>query len=35
VETFVEWKMEETKECKFVEWEPEDAKRHLAKVLFG
>jgi hypothetical protein len=34
MEPFVERKMEETKERKFVEWDPEDAKRRLAEVLF-
>jgi len=34
MEAFVERKMEETKERKLVDWDPEDAKRRLAEVLF-
>ena len=34
LEPFVERKMEETKERKLVEWDPEDAKKRLADVLF-
>jgi hypothetical protein len=34
MEPFVERKIEETKERKLVEWDPEDAKRRLAKALF-
>ena len=34
MEPFVERKMEETKERKLVEWDPEDAKKRLAEVLF-
>ena len=34
MEPFVERKIEETKERKLVEWDPEDAKRRLAEVLF-
>jgi len=35
MEPFVERKMEETKERKLVEWDPEDAKQRLAEVLFN
>ncbi|KAL3424202.1 phosphotransferase [Phlyctema vagabunda] len=35
MESFVERKMEEIKERKLVEWEPEDARRRLAEVLGG
>lgn len=34
MESFVERKMEETKVCKLVEWDPVDARRCLGKVLF-
>ncbi|RDL35399.1 Uncharacterized protein BP5553_07330 [Venustampulla echinocandica] len=34
MEPFVERKMEETKMRKLVEWDPEDAKRRLAEVIF-
>lgn len=34
MELFVEWKVEEMKERKLVEWDPEAAKNRLETVLF-
>jgi len=35
MEPFVERKLEETKERKLVDWDPEDAKKRFAEVLFN
>ncbi|KAG4432201.1 hypothetical protein IFR05_012324 [Cadophora sp. M221] len=34
MEPFVEWKMEDKKERKLVDWDPEEAKQRLSEVLF-
>ena len=34
MEAFVEWKMEDKKERKLVDWDPEEAKQRLSEALF-